>query len=189
MVNNNWTVEQTRELFALCAKARKNGESLSDAFATVAEHTSRSVNSVRNYYYAQAKTFELVPEVADKLGIATSEIKRERFVPFTEAEVRTLIEHVLISKGRGISVRRAINELAGGDPKTALRYQNKYRSALRARRKLVESVVSDLASRHMPYVDPYARSESDNFARLTEYIAALDGSRVGKFLDLIEKLT
>ena len=46
----------------------------------------------------------------------------------------------------------------------------------------------ELAAKKLPYVDPYAKS-GDNFARLTEYIAALDESRVGKFLDIIEKLT
>lgn len=189
MINNNWTVDETRELFSRCKEARENGESLSTAFAEIAQKTARSANSVRNYYYAQAKTFELVPEVAAKLGIATGEVKRERFVPFGEDEVRALVENVLIAKGRGISVRKAIIAMAGGDAKLALRYQNKYRSVLRSHRELVESVVSDLASRHKPYVDPYARTGGDNFARLTEYIAALDESRVGKFLDIIEKLT
>ena len=131
MVNNNWTVDETRELFARCALARKKGESLSSAFSDMAEKTCRSVNSVRNYYYAQAKTFELVPEVAQKLGIVAGEVRRERFVPFEDSEVRSLIEDVLIAKGRGISVRKAIAAMSGGDEKKALRYQNKYRSVLR----------------------------------------------------------
>ena len=191
MTNNNpnWTVEQTVELFELCADARKRGESLSGAFKRMAEKTSRSLNSVRNYYYGQAKTFELVPEVAQKLGIKKAEVERERFVPFSDKEVLELVEYVLIAKGRGASGRKAIYELAGGDGKTAVRYQNKYRSVLRSHRALVEEIMTDLAARGVAYRDPYGKSESDNFARLTEYIAALDNNRVGKFLSLIEKLT
>lgn len=187
--NSNWTVEQTVELFKQCAEARKRGESLSGAFKRMAEKTSRSLNSVRNYYYGQAKTFELVPEVAQKLGIKRAEVERERFVPFSDKEVRELVEYVLIAKGRGESVRKAIYDLAKGDGKTALRYQNKYRSVLRSHRALVEEIMSDLTARGVAFRDPYGKSESDNFARLTEYIAALDNNRVGKFLSLIEKLT
>ncbi len=187
--NTNWTIEQTVELFDLCAKARKRGESLSGAFKHMAEKTSRSLNSVRNYYYGQAKTFDLVPEVAQKLGIKKADVERERFVPFTDAEVRKLVETVLIAKAHGKSVRRAIFEMADGDGKTALRYQNKYRSVLRSHRSLVEQIMADLASRGIAYRDPYGKTESDNFARLTQYLAALDENRVGKFLSLIEKLT
>lgn len=190
MNNTNWTVKQTRELFELCAAARVKGESLSAVFQTVAKKTSRSVNSVRNYYYSQAKTFELVPEIAQRLGIKTANVKRDGFVPFEEDEIARLVETVLIAKGGGKSVRAAISEMAKGDAKTALRYQNKYRSVLRSHRPLVEKIMSDLSARGVEYWDPYGKKDkTDNFARLTEYIAALDEGRVGKFLSLIEKLT
>lgn len=187
--NTNWTIEQTVELFDRCAEARKNGKSLSAAFKAMSEKTGRSLNSVRNYYYGQAKTFELVPEVAQKLGIKKAEVERERFVPFSDGEVRALVENVLIAKGEGKSVRCAIFELAKGDPKTALRLQNKYRSVLRSHRDFVEEIMKDMTARGIAFRDPYGKIESDNFARLTEYIAALDNNRVGKFLSIIEKLT
>lgn len=188
MVNGNWTIAETVELFTLCENARKSGDSLSTAFRVMADKTSRSVNSVRNYYYSQAKTFELVPEVAERLGIKHAAVERERFVPFTDNEVRKLIENVLIAKGEGKSVRRAIFEMANGDAKTALRYQNKYRSALKSHRELVDEIAADLKRRGVK-CGVYVKSDPDNFTRLTEYIAALDESRVGKFLSLIEKLT
>lgn len=188
MTESDWTIEQTVRLFALCDQARNEGRSLSWAFETMAESMSRSVNSVRNYYYGQAKTFELVPEVAKTLGIGVGAINRKRFVPFSAGDAEKLVEKILIAKGRGISVRAAIAELSGGDAKLALRYQNKYRSILRSHRDLVERIVKDLAERHMPYSDPYAKESGNNFARLTEYIAALDEKRVGRFLSIIEKL-
>lgn len=190
MNNNNWTVNQTQELFDLCARARSNGNSLSAVFEAMAKKTSRSVNSVRNYYYSQAKTFELVPEIAEKLGIKSANVRRDGFVPFTDAEITHLVESVLTAKGRGKSVRAAISDMANGDAKTALRYQNKYRSVLRSHRALVEKVMADLSARGVEYWNPYNKTaHSDNFTRLTEYIAALDDNRVGKFLSLIEKLT
>ncbi len=189
-MNVDWTVEQTKKLFALCERARKNGESLSAAFAAMAEETGRSVNSVRNYYYSQAKTFELVPEIASRLGIKNAKIKRDAFVPFTPKEVDDLIETVLVNKAKGVSVRATIFEMAKGDAKKALRLQNKYRSVLRSHRSDVERIMKSLAERDIDFRNPYRRDDAeDNFARLTEYIAALDESKVGNFLSLIRKLT
>ena len=67
-------------------------------------------------------------------------------------------------------------------------FQNKYRSALKSHRDLVDEIAASLKSRGVK-CGAYAKSDPDNFTRLTEYIAALDESRVGKFLSLIEKLT
>lgn len=192
-MNNNtnkvWTIEQTKSLFALCDSHRDAGKSLSSAFAAVAAKTGRSINSVRNYYYGQAKTFELVPEIAKRLGIKPTAVKREAFVPFDASEVDQLIERILVGKARGKSVRATIAEMSGGDGKKALRLQNKYRSVLRSHRVDVERIMRDLDTRGVAYVDPYRREESDNFDRLTRYIAALDESKVGKFLSIMEKLT
>ncbi len=189
MTESNWTIEKTRRLFELCENAKRDGKSLSCAFRAAAEETGRSVNSVRNYYYSQAKTFELVPELAKKLGIRAAKVKREAFVPFETDEIKKLIESILLAKGSGKSVRAAILEMANGDEKLALRYQNKYRSYLRSHRDEVEEIMTELSARGAEYFDPYKKDRADNFARLTEYIASLDDSRVGKFLSLIEKLT
>lgn len=189
MNNTSWTIEQTKKLFSLCDKAKKSGTSLSAAFTEIAEATGRSVNSVRNYYYGQAKTFELVPEIAAKLGIKSTKIKRDAFVPFEADEIRELIEKVIVGKANGKSVRATIFEMADGDSKKALRLQNKYRSVLRSHRDDVENVMNELSARGVEYVNPYSRADrNDNFTRLTEYIAALDSSKVGSFLSLIEKL-
>lgn len=188
-MEKNWTIQETVELFSQVSAARNAGKSLSTAFKALADRTGRSINSVRNFYYSQAKTFELVPEVADKLGIKCSNVERERFTPFTDAEVQKLLEYILTARGAGKSVRKAIFELAGGDKKLALRYQNKYRSVLKSHRALVESTVKRLRACGIDCYDPFSSASGDNFARLTEYIAALDDNRVGKFLSIIEKLT
>lgn len=187
---NDWTVESTRELFDRAAAAREKGESLSVVFAETAKRTGRSINSVRNFYYGQSKTFELVPDIAKQLGIRSCEVRRDAFVPFSDAEIKRLLEEVLTKRAQGYSVRAVINMLAAGDAKVALRLQNKYRSLLRSHRDTVESVMADLDRRGIDHIDPYTvRSRQDNFARLTEYIASLDESKVGSFLSLIEKLS
>lgn len=191
-MNNNtksWDKHLTRQLFEECKAAHESGKSFAPAFEKMAKLTGRSINSVRNYYYSQAKMLELVPELCDNLGVSPVRVKREGFVPFTDDEVRRLIEHVITCKAKGLSVRAAINKLAAGDGKLALRYQNKYRSALRAHKPLVQSVMAQLDSRGVAYVNPYRKDNTDNFARLTEYIAALDEAKLGKFISIIEKLT
>lgn len=189
MNNPNWTVEQTKRLFALCEQAKRDGNSLSGAFAAVSRETGRSVNSVRNYYYSQSKTFALVPEIADRLGIRYCVADKSRFVPFTQDQVQALLRSILTARAQGKSVRKAIAELSGGDEKTALRYQNKYRSTVRSHRALVEKIMAELKASGVPYVDPYEKPQRDNFARLADYLSALDSARVGKFISIIEKLT
>ena len=39
MTNNNWTIDQTKQLFDLCEKARNSGKSLSAAFNEMARRT------------------------------------------------------------------------------------------------------------------------------------------------------
>ena len=189
MNNNTWTIEQTKALFNRCAAARKAGKSLSAAFEETAKLTDRSVNSVRNYYYSQAKTFELVPDIAEKLGISKAEVHRDGFVPFRADEIDSLISSVLTAKAKGVSVRAAIAELAEGDGKTALRLQNKYRSVLRSHRDDVERIMAELERKGVEYYNPYKKYEADNFSRLTEYPAPPDEKKVGKFLSIIDKLT
>ncbi len=188
MNTENWTINETRRLFELCDKARNEGVSLTSAFRTMAKATGRSINSVRNFYYGQSKTFDLVPEVAQKLGIKTARKKRAAFVPFETDEVDKLIENILVAKGNGKSVRAAIFELANGNERIALRLQNKYRSVLRTHRDRVETIMADLDERGIKHFDPYKKARRvDNIERLTEYISALDEERVGKFLSLLEK--
>ena len=85
-------------------------------------------------------------------------------------------------------MRKAIFEYANGDARLALRYQNKYRSVLKSHRELVDEITRELDGRGIKCGTADSRS-ADNFTRLTEYIAALDEKRVGKFLSIIEKLT
>lgn len=192
-MDNNWTIEQTKALFSLAREAKAKGRGLVWAFAAMREKTGRSINSVRNYYYSQLKMFELVPQLAVDLGIELVDSTRERFELFDAAEIEDLMEKVLVGKAQGSSVRKTIAALADGDTKKALRLQNKYRSMLLHHRDKVNEIMRKIGASGQNYYNPYAKetvvagAETDNYRRLTDYIASLDESEVGEFLSIMKK--
>lgn len=194
-MDKNWTIEHTKQLFALAATAKKDGKGLNWAFSRMAESTGRSCNSVRNYYYSQLKTFELVPTLAGDLGINLVRDKRDGFTPFKKDETERLVRTVLVGKAAGNSVRSLIAELSGGDKRTALRLQNKYRSMLVHHRADLLGIMNELRASGVPYFDPYRKRivdkdfAEDNISKLTEYITHLNEDEAEGFLSLIKKFT
>ena len=191
-MENNWTIPATKELFSLVEQANTSGKGLSHAFEKMSEKYSRSVGSIRNYYYSQLKMFQLVPSLAHELGINVPRVKRDNFRLFGQSEIKNLMESILIGKAAGKSVRAVIAELSMGDAKTALRLQNKYRSMLTHHRSYVEEIMTSLKERGVSYYDPYRKTlggdNEDNIKKLTEYISKLDEQEAGSFLKLIRKL-
>ncbi len=192
-MENNWTIEQTKVLFALATEAKRRGCGLVWAFSQVAQNTHRSVNSVRNYYYSQLKMFELLPSLAADLKIDVPKSERERFELFSPDEITSLVETVLSQKARGQSVRKTIAALSGGDKKKALRLQNKYRSMVLHHRDRVTEIMRSIGARGEEYFNPYTKSvvhvgeNTDNYKLLGEYIGSLDESEVGTFLQIMKK--
>ena len=156
-MDNKWSIDETKRLFDLAARAADSGKGLSSAFGEMARASGKSVNSVRNYYYSQLRLFEMLPEFTDKLGIRTVTMRREKFNVFTGEEIDALIETVLVGKAQGKSVRAIIAETAKGDKKLALRLQNKYRSTVACHRDRVQAVEDRLAERGADYFDPYSK--------------------------------
>lgn len=153
-----WTVEETKRLFDLCAKARKEGKGLKTAFETVAKEVGRKPNSVRNYYYAHLKTLNLMPEMSQKLGIKVLPSKTTSFKTFSEEEIGDLVRHILIEQGKGKSVRSITTEMAKGDKSLMLRLQNKYRSVVFRQRKKTESIMKQLRAEKITFYNPYTKS-------------------------------
>ena len=106
---------------------------LSQAFEDYAKISGKSKGTVRNLYYALAKTSREDGEFRKKY-LGDKPVKVNPIVCFDKQEENKLVEDIegLVAKGR--SVRSAIIELSGGDPKLALRYQNKYRNAVKKSR-------------------------------------------------------
>ena len=63
---------------------------------------------------------------------------------FDQAETEYLIKKIILGKSKNVSVRKTILELAGGDEKLSLRYQNKYRNVLQNDRELISRICAEL---------------------------------------------
>ena len=192
-MQNNWSISQTQKLFGYAYTATEENKGLMWAFLKMAEESGRSVNSVRNYYYSQLKMFELVPKLAEDLHIKLVNSQRGQFELFSDDEIKSLVEKILIGKANGISVRATIAELSGGDNKLGLRLQNKYRSMITHHRSKVVAIMNRLATEGIIFYNPYTKSlitepDGDNHKKLTDYIASLDENEVDNFFSLMRKL-
>ncbi len=191
-MDNNWTINQTKELFSLVSNAVSEGKGLKSAFETMSARCGRSVNSVRNYYYSQLKMFELVPTLAADLGVTVVKSVREHFELFKEDEIDDLMRKILIGKAEGVSVRGTIASMTSS-PKEALRLQNKYRSMVAHHKNKVTAMMNELSAQGIKHYNPYTKQISDGsqksgLVKLNEYIGKLDEAEVGNFLTLLGKL-
>ncbi len=103
--------------------------SLTNSFRNFALKNGLSFGTVRNMYYALAK---LSKEDVDfcKQYLGGSPIEIGNIEPFSKESEKDIIEKILQMKKQGVSVRKATFELANGDTKLALRYQNKFRTVV-----------------------------------------------------------
>ena len=125
---NGYTEEEATGLIEYIYTGKNAGKTLSYLFETYGKEHSRAKGSVRNYYYAFLKKREdsRVNAILDGKGLQAGEIK-----PFTEEETDEMLRRVLQEKSKGLSVRRAIINVSGGDEKLMLRMQNKYRNLVK----------------------------------------------------------
>lgn len=124
---NGYTQDEAANLVNYIRDGRERGQTLSGLFAGYADKTGRAKGSVRNYYYALLRSTgdKRVKDMLKGTGL-----KAEKIVQFSEEETDRILKEILARKSRGVSVRKAVLELAGGDDKLMLRYQNKYRNVL-----------------------------------------------------------
>ena len=124
---NGYTEDEARAFVQYMYAGKRAGRTLSALFEGYAKKSGRAKGSVRNYYYAllrrsgSAKVRKL---------LRGTDLKAEPIRAFTEEETDRVLRAILTEKSKGISVRRAVLNLAGGDDKLMLRYQNKYRNVL-----------------------------------------------------------
>lgn len=124
---NGYTEEEAKNLVKFVCEGKKTGGTLSGLFASYAKKTGRAKGSVRNYYYALLRNTG--DERVKKL-LSGTDLRAEKIVPFSDEETDRILKEILIKKQSGTSVRKAVMELAGGNDKLMLRYQNKYRNVL-----------------------------------------------------------
>lgn len=126
---NGYTEEEAKSLVEFIKEGKKKGKTLTYLFETYGLERGRAKGSVRNYYYAlmkNEKKDERIVRLLDGSQLAVEKIKE-----FTEEETDEAIRSILKEKSKGLSVRRAIFNLSGGDDKLMLRLQNKYRNTLK----------------------------------------------------------
>lgn len=137
---NGYTKEEAQSLIKYICDGKLKGKTLTRIFDEYATHTGRAKGSVRNYYYSLLKSTD--NEEVTKL-LSGTQLKAEEIKPFTDEETDKILRAILTQKSKGISVRRAVLNLADGDDKLMLRYQNKYRNVLSKQPEKIEKLMRE----------------------------------------------
>ena len=73
-----------------------------------------------------------------------TELSVEKIREFTPQDTDEAIRSILKEKSKGLSVRKAIFRIAGGDDKLTLRLQNKYRNTLKKEPERIKKIADEL---------------------------------------------
>ena len=143
-------------------------------YSEYANISGKSVGTIRNLYYAVAKKSRQDTDFCVKYLNGTP-LQVGTITPFTAEQERNLIKQILIKKQQGSSVRNAILEMTGGDVKLSLRYQNKYRGALKSKPNLISQILSEInGGKQLPAPKPRTLAISDfQMSRLKKEIDGL----------------
>ena len=137
---NGYTEEEATGLIEYIYTGRNAGKTLSYLFETYGREHSRAKGSVRNYYYAflKKRDDERVGRILEGKNLSAGTVR-----PFTEEETDEMLKKVLVERSKGLSVRRAIMNIAQGDERLMLRIQNKYRNLLKKQPERVEQAARE----------------------------------------------
>ncbi len=137
---NGYTEDEAREFVQYIYAGRKSGKTLSSLFEGYAGKSGRAKGSVRNYYYALLRSSDNkdVKRILKGTGL-----KAERICAFSDEETDRILKAILTEKSKGVSVRRAVLNLADGNDKLMLRYQNKYRNVLTKQPERIKKLMQE----------------------------------------------
>ncbi len=119
------------------------GKNLTKIFTEFALIHNKSKGTIRNLYYAIAKKSEEDKEFC-AYYLDGKNLNVNKITAFNYEDEKVLVKKILIEKSKGRSVRSAINELADGDMKLALRYQNKFRNAIKKDSSCIKEAIKEL---------------------------------------------
>lgn len=139
-----FTEDEIVELATMCEGARNRGENLSSVFIDFAKKWGRAKGSVRNFYYDLVKECNLDAEFCNRFFGNMPRVNKP--LSFSNEETAELVRKIIIGKKLNKSVRKTIFELANGDERLALRYQNKYRNVCKRSPALVGSIAKELGA-------------------------------------------
>ncbi len=167
---NGYTKEEAGSLVKYVCEGKIKGKTLTRIFEEYANDTGRAKGSVRNYYYALLKRSD--DEEVKKLLDGT-ELKAESITPFSEEETDKILRAILREKSKGVSVRRAVLNLAGGDDKLMLRYQNKYRNVLAKQPERIKRIMKECGMEYTPEGQKRIEDKiNDLYDKLTQSLRA-----------------
>ncbi|MBO5240954.1 MAG: hypothetical protein J6B56_06020 [Clostridia bacterium] len=139
---NGYTEEEAKTLVEFIKEGKSRGKTLTYLFEAYGLKHGRAKGSVRNYYYAfmkNEKRDERIVRLLDGSSLSVEKIRE-----FTEEETDEVLKNILKEKSKGLSVRRAIFNLSGGDDKLMLRLQNKYRNTLKKEPQRIAAIAERL---------------------------------------------
>ncbi|MBQ7368763.1 MAG: hypothetical protein IJW60_03540 [Clostridia bacterium] len=139
---NGYTEEEAKSLVEFIKEGKSKGKTLTYLFESYGLQRGRAKGSVRNYYYALMKNEKQDERIVRLLD--GSSLSVEKIREFTEEETDNALKSILTEKSKGLSVRRAIFNLSGGDDKLMLRLQNKYRNTLKKSPERIARVAEEL---------------------------------------------
>ena len=139
---NGYTEEEAKNLIEYIKDGKSKGKTLTYLFETYGLKRGRAKGSVRNYYYALMKNEKNDERIVHLLD--GSRLSVEKIREFTEEETDQVLKDILTEKSKGLSVRRAIFNLSGGDDKLMLRLQNKYRNTLKKEPERIAAMAEKL---------------------------------------------
>lgn len=139
---NGYTEDEAKRLVEYIKDGKRSGKTLTKLFAGYGAENGRARGSVRNYYYALMKNANADERIVKLLD--GSDLRVEEIREFTEEETDRALRSILQEKSKGLSVRRAISNLSGGDDKLMLRLQNKYRNVLKKEPEKLEKIAEGL---------------------------------------------
>lgn len=118
---------------------------LTTVFKNFALKHDKSWGTIRNLYYAIIKKAG-EDEDFKKRYLTGVEISVNKIDKFTNVEEKELIKSIILERSKTRSTRKAVYNLSGGNDKVALRYQNKFRSAIKNNPTLINEVNQELSS-------------------------------------------
>lgn len=146
---NGYTEEEAKNLVDFIKEGKQKGKTLTYLFEAYGLSRGRAKGSVRNYYYALIKNEKKDERIVRLLD--GSELSVEKIREFTEEETDAALRSILAEKSKGLSVRRAIFNISGGDDKLMLRLQNKYRNVLKKQPERIERIAKELGMEEESY--------------------------------------
>ncbi len=176
-MKRGWTKKERKELMRTVVEKKSNGLPIRCAFEEFAKKSARKPDSVRNYYYACLAAADFYPE-----GITKKEVN-----VFTQKEAERLVCDILRLCAQGSSVKGAISRLTG-DSKKRLRYQNKFRSLVKAKSPIVFAAMEKQKESSL-YYNPFTKKVVEIEKSIKTLVSSDFPTKleVAEYLSMLEK--